>query len=172
MTPRRRSRGGIPRRKRGWVGLFILVLSGMGIWVGSQLVDADGEFGPARTLPTPAEEALAAVAAQPPIPEVGNRIRVEVLNAGGVRGVAAQARDALRDAGFDVVMYGNASRFDLEASEVLLREGDPAAAHAVARALGITTVRDMPDSTLLVEVTVMLGAKWSTEEWIQRREER
>jgi hypothetical protein len=188
MTPRRRRQGGNSRKGRGWWGIGILAVAGLGVWMGSQLVDGEGDLLPARTLPAEAPEgagegafpsapggaggAADGGALQRPIPEVGNRIRVEVLNASGIRGVAAQARDALRDEGFDVVHYGNWSRSDLEDSEVLLRAGDAAAAHGVARALGIRTVREAPDSTLFVDVTVLLGARWTTVEWIQRRETR
>jgi hypothetical protein len=172
MTPRRRGTRGGKRKKGRIVGLAILTLAAGGIWLGSQWVDDEGDLSPARTLPassgTTSDDA-ALTPAPPPIPEVGNRIRVEVLNAGGVRGAAAQARDALRTAGFDVVLYGNASRSDLEQSEVMLRAGSEEAAHAVARALGIPVVRVAPDSTLLVEVTVLLGSKWASDEWIQRR---
>ena len=43
-----------------------------------------------------------------PHPDLG-RVRVEVLNAGGVPGMASRATDHLRESGFDVVYYGNAS---------------------------------------------------------------
>ncbi len=147
------------RRRSGAAGLAILVLAGVGIWIVADRFDEAGAFLP-RTLDRAAEEA----AAPPPIPAPWDRIRVEVLNAGGVRGMAASARDELRDAGFDVVHYGNASSFDADRSEVILRGGGREAADGVARALGIEVVRVEPDSTLLVEVTVRLGSDWRTRE--------
>jgi hypothetical protein len=151
MSPRRR-RG---RRERGTLGIVILAMAGLGVWIGSGLVDEAGEFLP-RALDRDRVEADG----PPPIPEPGARIRVEVLNAGGVRGMAATARDELRDAGFDVVNYGNAASFDAEDSEVVLRSGDRAAAEGVAQALGIETIREDLDASLLVEVTVRLGSRW------------
>ena len=47
-------------------------------------------------------------------PSSHGRVRVEVLNAGGISGRAAEATAALRDAGFDVVLFGNAPAFDSE----------------------------------------------------------
>lgn len=141
----------------GWRGILILVLAGTGIWLGATLVD-DGGGDLFRSLD---RDEVALV--ERPIPSHGDRVRVEVLNAGGVRGMAAEVRDELRDEGFDVVHYGNASRFDREDSVVLLRSGEAGTAHAVAAVLGIRDVRSEPDSTLLVEVTVLLGSSWGQE---------
>jgi hypothetical protein len=143
----------------GWGGLLILVLAGTGIWIGATLVDEDGGDLFRSLDRSGGEEALE----ERPIPSHGARIRVEVLNAGGVRGMAAEARDGLRDEGFDVVHYGNASSFGREASVVLHRSGELGAAQAVAAALGIGEVRSEPDSTLMVEVTVLLGSTWGQE---------
>jgi hypothetical protein len=149
-----------PRARRLRVGgVLILVLAGAGIWIGAWLVEGGGgEL--LRTL-----DRREAVLEEPlrPIPAPGARVRVEVLNAGGVRGMAAQARDRLRDEGFDVVHFGNASAFGREASVVVHRGGEMEAARAVAEALGIGEVVSEPDPTLLVEVTVLLGSGWGSE---------
>lgn len=97
--------------------------------------------------------------AAPPA-EMGQRVRVEVLNAGGRSGMAQRATDLLRARGFDVVYFGNAERFDRERSTVLDRMGREEAARAVARALGIAAVRSEPDEELYVDVTVRLGSAW------------
>jgi hypothetical protein len=89
------------------------------------------------------------------------RVRVEVLNAGGVSGLARDATARLRDTGFDVVHFGNARVFDRESSEVIDRVGRPDLAQAVANALGIRNVRTEPDPNLFVDVTVLLGRTWS-----------
>jgi hypothetical protein len=153
MSRRRKKRGRGPL----W-GVTILVLALLGIWGGAQLVDEGPgvEFLP-RTL-----ESEAAPGSRTPrvLPERNRRVRVEILNAGGVRGVAALARDQLRDAGFDVVFYGNAPRFSDEPSVVLVRLGALEDAEAVARLLGITEVREALDPSLLLEVTVLLGSDW------------
>lgn len=95
------------------------------------------------------------------IPSPGTpRITVEVRNAGGVDGMARIATDRLRDAGFDVVGVGNATRFDQAASVVIDRVGRPETASDVARTLGIDSVRSNPDPNLFVDVTVRLGSDW------------
>jgi hypothetical protein len=146
VARRKRARG-----TRSLGGVFILVLAGIGIWIGAGLVDGDGSFLP-RTLEHEEPERA--------IPAPGERIRVEVLNAGGVRGMASRVTDELRDRGFDVVFYGNAASFGEEASQVLHRAGPEEAAREVARVLGIELVRSEPDTTLLVEVTVLVGSGW------------
>lgn len=88
------------------------------------------------------------------------RVRVEVLNAGGVAGQARSATLQLRDIGFDVVHFGNADRFDREASVVVDRVGRPDFARSVADALGIASVTSEPDPNLFVDVTVLLGREW------------
>ncbi|MBW3628733.1 MAG: LytR C-terminal domain-containing protein [Gemmatimonadetes bacterium] len=100
--------------------------------------------------------------ASPPA-EVGTseRVRVEVLNAAGIPGLARGATDRLRDAGFDVVFFGNGRGFEPESSLVLDRVGRREVAAEVARALGIPRVVTRPDTTLYLEVTVVLGKDWA-----------
>ncbi|TVP47238.1 MAG: LytR family transcriptional regulator [Gemmatimonadales bacterium] len=154
----RKGPGRRPSPVAGLVGLLVLLVAGAGIWYGAQFADAEGRLV-ARSMDAEAE-AETQRRSRLPIPAAGNRIRVEVLNGGGVRGVAASARDELRDAGFDVVHYGNASTFGHEESTVLLRAGDADAARAVARALGIANIEVEHEPSLLVEVTVILGSGW------------
>jgi LytR cell envelope-related transcriptional attenuator len=90
----------------------------------------------------------------------GGRVRVGVLNGGGVSGLAADATNYLRDEGFDVVDIGNEASFGRDSSVVLDRVGDVAAARAVADALGIRIVRSEPDSNLYLDVSVLLGSDW------------
>ena len=89
------------------------------------------------------------------------RVRVEVLNAGGVSGRARDATAHVRDAGFDVVEWGNLRPFDRDSSVVIDRVGRRDLARAVANVLGIRNVLSEPDSNLFVEVTVLLGSAWS-----------
>ena len=104
------------------------------------------------------EEAAPAPVAELP---AGERVRVEVLNAAGIPGMARAATDRLRDAGFDVVYFGNNRGFAPESSLVLDRVGKPAVAQQVARAIDIPRVDSRPDTTLYLEVTVVLGKDWS-----------
>jgi len=88
------------------------------------------------------------------------RVRVEVLNAGGVSGQARVATDRLREVGFDVVSFGNAGTFDREITAIVDRVGRPELARAVARVLGVDAVLSEPDPNLFVDVTVLLGKDW------------
>jgi hypothetical protein len=97
------------------------------------------------------------------------RVRVEVLNAGGVSGLARTATTRLREAGFDVVQFGNARTFDRDSSVVLDRVGRLDLAEAVANALGIPNVLTEPDPNLFVDVTVLLGRTWPGQEGEQGR---
>jgi len=97
-----------------------------------------------------------------PIERPEGRIRVEVLNAGGVSGLARDATDFLRDHGFDVVYFGNAGSFDADSTLVFDRVGRPEAARAVAEALGIDNVVDQPDPNRFADVSVWLGSGWSS----------
>ncbi len=90
----------------------------------------------------------------------GTRIRVEVLNASEVSGLARDATQVLRDAGFDVVTFGNARVSDADTSVVFDRVNRPEIARAVADVLGIHNVRSEPDSNLYVDVSVLLGSEW------------
>jgi hypothetical protein len=87
------------------------------------------------------------------------RIKVEVLNSSGQRGLARRATFALRDAGFDVVRFANdTARRD--STLVLARSGRLDWAQDVARALGGARVESRQDSTRYLDVTVLLGADW------------
>lgn len=89
------------------------------------------------------------------------RVRVEVLNGGGHAGAAREGRDVLREAGFDVVFFGNAGTFDRDSSVVLDRVGRLESARDVADALGIRLVRTEVDANLYLDVTVVLGKDWA-----------
>lgn len=85
------------------------------------------------------------------------RIRVEVRNGSGVRGAAERVTSHLRQAGFDVVDFGNADRFDHERTIVVDRSGNPLFAREVAAALQGVPIASRLDSTLYLDVTVMIG---------------
>ena len=87
------------------------------------------------------------------------RIKVEVLNATSVRGLARLATMHLRDNGFDVLYMGNAPE-QLDSTVVIDRSGHPARARKVAEALGGARVESRPDSSRYLDVTVMLGRAW------------
>lgn len=102
----------------------------------------------------------AAGPARSQVESVPERIRVEVLNAGGKSGMARQARELLLERGVDVVYFGNDRSFGIDTSEVVLRSGSGDNARLVARLLGIEPVREALDSALYLDVTVRLGSDW------------
>jgi LytR cell envelope-related transcriptional attenuator len=99
-----------------------------------------------------------------PAPDVtapaGTRIRVQVLNATTVRGLARRATLHLRDRGFDVLEIGTSTE-QLDSTLVLDRSGHPDWARKVAEALGQgTRVESRPDSSRYLDVTVLVGRSW------------
>ena len=89
----------------------------------------------------------------------GVRVRVEVLNASDVRGLARRATMRLRDLGYDVVSSGNAGE-RREGTLVLVRRGDAAIGERIARGMGGATVESRPDSSRYVDVSVLVGGSW------------
>lgn len=87
------------------------------------------------------------------------RIRVEVLNATTIRGLARTATFHLRDLGFDVVGSGNsAERHD--SSVVIVRSGRTEWGELAAKALGGARVESRPDTSRYVDLTILLGTGW------------
>jgi hypothetical protein len=89
----------------------------------------------------------------------GVRVRVQVLNASGIRGLGRRATITLRDRGFDVVEVGNAPE-RRDSTLVLDRSGHGDWASLVAGVLGGAAVEARPDSSRYLDVTVLLGAAW------------
>ena len=93
-----------------------------------------------------------------PIPgERGGRVVVEVLNAGGRPGAARLGALTLRRAGIDVVYVGNADAGALDSTQIVVRRGSVATGQRVRAALKLGRVSVAPDSTRLLDVTVLLG---------------
>lgn len=96
--------------------------------------------------------------------EDGPRIVVEVLNTTGKSGLARVGTRVLRRAGIDVVSYGNAASEGDRGSDstrILVRRGDREAGERVRRALRVGSVVMRPDSTRLVDVSVLLGGDFA-----------
>ena len=128
-----------------WI-LLALVLAGAGFYAWRRYgAKAVSSFTPQ----TAAVERL--------VPE-GVRIKVEVLNATRVRGLARKATFYLRDRGFDVVAVGT-SREQRGTTLVLDRSGHPAWAALAARAFNAKT-EARPDSSRYLDVTVLVGSDW------------
>lgn len=100
--------------------------------------------------------------------EERGRIRVEVRNASGIRGAAGRTTEFLRQEGFDVVDFGNADAFGREGTVVVDRIGDPRRAREVAAAMRGVPIESDPDSSLFLDVTVLIGD--DLEEVLARRD--
>ncbi len=148
------------RREPLWPPALVLGVIVVGLGLGAVFTRGEWTEVPPRSI----ETAVEAEEAEATLPSPGDRVRVEVLNAGGIPGAAARARDLLRDAGFDVVYYGNAATFGRDTSVVLDRVGGLASAEAVGRSLSVASVSSEPDTSLLVDVTVLIGTDWPPEE--------
>ncbi|HSY82888.1 MAG TPA: LytR C-terminal domain-containing protein [Gemmatimonadaceae bacterium] len=87
------------------------------------------------------------------------RIRVEVLNATKVHGLARRATEYLRDRGFDVVASGTA-REQRDSTLIIDRTNHPVWAGRAARAFNGARVELARDSSRYVDLTVLVGAAW------------
>lgn len=93
--------------------------------------------------------------------DLTDRIKVEVLNGAGERGLARQFADRLRLLGFDVVATGNADHFDHEITHVLDRSGRLGAALTVARELSADSLAVAIDPELFLDASVVVGSDWA-----------
>jgi len=121
-----------------------------------------------RTLIALAALALIACAPDPPRQRVSaggtietptERVRVEVLNATHIHGLARRATEYLRDRGFDVVASGTVKE-QRDSTLIIDRTNHPVWAGRVARAFNGARVQLAPDSSRYVDITVLLGATW------------
>ena len=97
-----------------------------------------------------------------PIPgDKGPAITVEVLNASGKAGEARVGTRVLREAGIDVVYFGNASQSGLDSTRIIVRRGTRQVGDRVRAALGQGRVEVELDSSKLLDVSVLLGADFA-----------
>jgi len=87
------------------------------------------------------------------------RIKVELLNASGGRGIARRAMQYFRDRGFDVVSTGNAAGRS-DSSVVLDRTGNAEWAQLAARALGGARIEAQPDTSRYLDLTILIGSSF------------
>lgn len=89
----------------------------------------------------------------------GTRVRLEVLNAGGVSGLARRATLTLRDAGWDVVTYGTSA--DTSATtRIRVTARTRAWGERVQRALGVGRLEEV-EALRYADVVVLLGSDWT-----------
>lgn len=89
----------------------------------------------------------------------GTRVKVEVVNASGERGLARRTMHYLRDRGLDVVSVGNA-KDRLDSSVVYVRSGHADWAVKAANAIGGARIEVRPDSSRYLDLTIVLGARF------------
>lgn len=87
------------------------------------------------------------------------RIKVEVLNATNIRGLARRGTAVMRDLGFDVVNSGNSSE-KLDSTTVIVRGDRMDWGELAARGLGGARVIARPDTSRYLDLTILLGASW------------
>ncbi|NNE70776.1 MAG: LytR C-terminal domain-containing protein [Rhodothermales bacterium] len=96
--------------------------------------------------------------------DLGDIIQVDVRNGCGVTGLAARMTDYLRDRGFDVVEQGDHDSFDVSQTLILDRVGNPRAAEALARAVGLEADRVQEEirTDYFLDATIVIGADYAT----------
>jgi hypothetical protein len=87
------------------------------------------------------------------------RIKVEVLNATNIRGLARRGTFVMRDLGFDVVNSGNSSE-KLDSTTVIVRNGRMDWGELAAQGLGGGRVIARPDTSRYLDLTILLGSTW------------
>jgi LytR cell envelope-related transcriptional attenuator len=91
------------------------------------------------------------------------RVTVAVWNASGRPGLARIGTRVLRDAGVDVLSFGNSAdaKTPLDSTRILVRRGPASVGERIRRALKVGKVVMDPDSTLLLDASVLLGADFA-----------
>ena len=135
------------RVKGRWIVLAGIVLALVGAFVWR------------RTATPEARQARALNAVVERIVPDSVRIKVEVLNATNIRGLARRGTFHLRDLGFDVVSSGNSSE-KLDSTVVIIRSGRPDWAELAAKALGGARIQTRPDTSRYLDLTILLGTSW------------
>ncbi len=95
--------------------------------------------------------------ARPIVPGESEHILVEVLNGTRVDGLARAITRRLRRQGIDVVYFGTAADSGLDTTRIVIRRGDSTAAVRVRTLLGLGRIVSDPDTTRLLDATVILG---------------
>jgi hypothetical protein len=89
-------------------------------------------------------------------------IMVEVLNANGRDGDARVGTRLLRNAGIDVVYFGNAAESGLDSTRIIVRRGTADVGERVRSVIGRGRVEVQLDSSKLLDVSVLLGADFAS----------
>ena len=87
------------------------------------------------------------------------RVRVQVLNATNITGLARRATMVLRDHGYDVVETGN-TKGPLDTTIVLDLTGHPEWAQRIAKLVAPARVQARRDTSRYLDIAVVLGTMW------------
>ncbi len=82
---------------------------------------------------------------------------MEVLNGSGEKGAASRVAVALRKMGIDVLIVGNADRFDYNSSVLIDRRGNPELMRRLSRMIGVDNVIQQKVEKPLVDATLIVG---------------
>jgi hypothetical protein len=106
-----------------------------------------------------ADRLLATLVPFPTSARPGDRVRVRLLNGNGDAAATLALSARLVPAGAEIVVFGNADRFDLATTEVeYYVESERVDAEAMAAALGVASARFNPVGDATVDVGVIVGA--------------
>ena len=87
--------------------------------------------------------------------------QIEVLNGTGEPGVAREVTMRLRSMGIDVLIEGNAQRFDYQQTVLVDRKGNPELMKKLSRRLGVSRVITQIQERPRVDATLIIG--WDRE---------
>ena len=93
------------------------------------------------------------------VPE--DSFQIEVLNGTGEPGVAREVTMKLRSMGIDVLIEGNAQRFDYRETVLVDRKGNPELMKKLSRRLGVSRVITQIQERPRVDATLVVG--WDRE---------
>lgn len=83
--------------------------------------------------------------------------QLEVLNGTGETGLAMKTAMVLREMGIDVLIVGDAERYDFTESILIDRKGNPALMKKLSRLLGCRRVLKQIQPRPLVDATLIIG---------------
>ena len=93
------------------------------------------------------------------VPE--DSFQIEVLNGTGEPGVAREVTMKLRSMGIDVLIEGNAQRFDYQQTVLVDRKGNPELMKRLSRRIGVSRVITQIQERPRVDATLIIG--WDRE---------
>jgi hypothetical protein len=87
----------------------------------------------------------------------GENVRLEVLNGTGESGLAMKTAMQLREMGIDVLIVGDAERYDFTESVLVDRRGNADLMKRLARLIGCRRVLQQVQPDPLVDATLIIG---------------